>query len=264
MDDHARSGPAWAVMGAVSAVGASALVLSGLTIGWLVFAPASPLVRDRGSGAEVAAPIQAASEPTVLSGASVRATTTVAASAPTTFVEPRGSDSTSIDGLHINVPLAPDARIVIDGIGGVRVGMTVAEGEASTRTTWTLEDATYVSPGCSYAHIPGVDGLAFMLAGDDNVPGPSHRVVRLDVDGPQWETPRGIKVGDPAALVRATYPTELRQTPHHYVEGGWYLDYEPTEAKDAELMLRFQVVDDVVVSIISGFGDYVGLIEGCA
>jgi hypothetical protein len=165
--------------------------------------------------------------------------------------------------LNIAVPISPSARIVVDGIGGVRVGMTLAEAEASTKAKWDVGKG-YESPGCGGASIPSVEGVGFMISGEDGPVDPARdRIVRVEVDGGQWATPRGIRVGDRMEAVLDAYPSGLARSPHAYVE-GWYLDYVPTEKADSNYRLRFVIEGDIVRTIIAGFADAVRLIEGCS
>ena len=206
------------------------------------------------------------------------ATTTVPAPATTTAPAARGGESpptiaatpttrptaTTVPPPATTLPerLSADSRLSLDGVGPVRVGMTLKEAAAAAAVPIRLLD-TPSDPGCRYAAPDRASGtgdeLAFMVV--------DGRIVRIDVGimGPdRIRTVSGVGKGSIEAEVQATYPGRIRVQPHPYTPNGRYLVYVPGDPGLRHLSMIFETVDGEVRSFRSGFAEQVSWKEGCS
>ena len=204
------------------------------------------------------------------------AATTVTAPATTTAPAARGGESpptsavtpttrlpaTTLPPPATTLPerLSADSRLSLDGVGPVRVGMTLKEASAAAGVPIRLLD-TPSDPGCRYAAPDRASGtgdeLGFMVV--------DGRIVRVDVGimGPdRIRTVSGVGKGSTEAEVQATYPGRIRVQPHPYTPNGRYLVYVPGDAGLRHLSMIFETVDGEVRSYRSGFAEQVSWKEG--
>jgi hypothetical protein len=154
--------------------------------------------------------------------------------------------------LALAVPATPP--VTLHGIGGLRVGLTVAELRrmGATQDENPLED----EGDCNYWHLPGRDGLAFMVVGG--------RVVRIDIENPAYRTVSGAHVGMSEAQVRAIYGAAMRVEPHPYTgPEGHYLVYR-ARAEPYGLIFATNYENGQIEGLRVGLWRYVQLIEGCS
>lgn len=206
------------------------------------------------------------------------APTTVSAPATTTAPASRGGESppmtlvtpttrstaTSVPPPATTPPerLSADSRLSLDGVGPVRVGMTLKEAAAAAGVPIRLLE-TPSDPGCRYAAPDRASGtgdeLGFMVV--------DGRIVRIDVGimGPgRIRTVSGVGKGSTDAEVLATYPGRIRVQPHPYTPNGRYLVYVPSDAGLRHLSMIFETVDGEVRSFRSGLAEQVSWKEGCS
>jgi len=143
----------------------------------------------------------------------------------------------------------------LDGIGTIRVGMTIAEVEQQLGGTARIER---IEPGdaCGYAFLASVPGgISFMLAGDT--------VVRVQVDTTGILTEAGVGAGTTEASTLTRYGGLIRVEPHPYTgpEGHYLIVDDP--AWPGYRMI-FETDGNVVTSFRAGRLPEADLIEGCA
>ena len=182
-------------------------------------------------------------------------------SAPTT-VAPRGTTSPPAPSTTVPERLTGASRLSLDGIGPVRVGMTLPEASAAAGMPIRLLEMP-PGPECRYAvpdHASGTgDDLAFMVV--------KGRIVRIDVGimGPdRIRTVSGMGKGNTEAEVHATYPGQIRVEPHPYTPEGRYLVYVPSDPGHRHLSLIFEAVNGEVRSFRAGLAEPVSWTEGCS
>jgi hypothetical protein len=153
----------------------------------------------------------------------------------------------------IALALAAEPPVTLHGIGDLRIGMPAAE----LRRRGGIKDPNPLEEGdCDFWHLPGRDGLDFMVVGG--------RVVRIDIQSPAYHTQSGARVGMSEAEVRALYGTAMRVEPHPYTgPEGHYLVYR---ARSEPYGMIFETHYDTrrAETMRVGLWDYVQLIEGCA
>lgn len=154
-------------------------------------------------------------------------------------------------------PLSSRSPVVIDGIGAVRVGMTIAQAEAAAGIP-IRSAGDSPSESCRYFEPQGIEGLAFMVT--------EGRIARVDVvRGSRITTLSGAGIGNTQAEIEAMYPGQIEVSPHEYVPGGHYLTFVPNDAADRNYRLVFETNENgVVTQFRSGKLSEVTWVEGCA
>jgi hypothetical protein len=152
-----------------------------------------------------------------------------------------------------SAPSANTAWIVTpDGIGTIRVGMTVDELRGAVGDipgANVTADCSYVRPGS----VP--PGVSVMLA--------RGRVARIDIDSAGVRSDAGVAVGDSAAKIADAYAARVRATPHKYVPGGQYLTVRSTSPTDSLRRMVFETENGRVTRFRAGRVPEVEWVERC-
>ena len=149
-------------------------------------------------------------------------------------------------------PAAARDPITLHGIGPLRIGLPLAE--LRSRFAATPEYEPDPENDCSYWQSPDFPGLAMMVV--------DGRLVRIDVDEPEYRTRSGARVGMSEREIRAIYGARMRVEPHPYTAPqGKYLVYE---ARDEPYGMIFETDNGRAISYRVGLMEAVGLIEGCS
>jgi hypothetical protein len=164
--------------------------------------------------------------------------------------------------------LTQQSKLAIDGIGPVRVGMTIAEAEHSAKVRFIDNER---GESCYYIRPQGgPQGLSFMVISprqDNRNYRNIDRIARVDVlPGSRITTVRGAKIGDTEQRIKSLYPGQIRVTPHEYTfsQGGHYLTFIPKDERDASYRLVFETLNNKVTVFRSGRLPEVEYVEGCA
>ena len=170
--------------------------------------------------------------------------------------------------LHAQSQLTEQSKLVIDGIGPIQVGMTVAQAEDSARI-----QLVGGGEGESCYHLrpqSGPQGLAFMVIGDrqgGRRDRDQDRIARVDVfPGSRVTTLRGAKIGDSEDQIQPLYPGQIQVSPHNYTayRGGHYLTFVPQDEADRNYRIVFETLKGRVTTFRSGKLPEVEFVEGCA
>ena len=165
--------------------------------------------------------------------------------------------------------LTEQSKLAIDGVGPVRVGMTIAQAESSAGVRLVEKGGRAGSGGCYYVRPQlGPANLGFMVISDreDNrIVRDKDQIARVDV----WRNGRittvsGAKNGDTEARIKALYPGKIRVSPHKYNRNGRYLTYTPQDPEDRNYRLIFETDGKKVTQFRSGRLPEVEYVEGCA
>ena len=232
---HGR-GRAWA--------GALVLLLLLVGVGWLV--------RDA---------LQADDRTLASVGGAPSPSTAPTAPPPTRLSEPGAAPTTTPappTTTAVADPLDAEDRVSLEGVGPVRVGMTLEEASAAAGQgiSEVPGSGAGTDPAACYYAVPdtGEPKVSFMVVDGE--------IARVDVEeGSGARTISGIGVGAPEADVLATYGDRIVVEAHPYDEGGRYLRYVPD---DPARSLVFETDGSTVLRYRSGDADAVGAIEGCA
>ena len=164
--------------------------------------------------------------------------------------------------------LTEQSKVTIDGIGPIRVGMTVAEAEKSANVT-LIEKGGRADTNCYYMWPKtGPQGIGFMVISPREAKTILRdRISRVDIfKNNRITTPRGAKIGDTEAQIKALYPGQIQVTPHQYTgpQGGHYLTLVPKDAADKGYRIVFETLKGRVTQFRSGKLPEVEYVEGCA
>lgn len=144
----------------------------------------------------------------------------------------------------------PADRITKDGLGDVRIGMSISSVEEVLGTT--LDDLSNAAG----------DGSCATASLGDKVYGLFTRSVlaRIYVSTSRYRTRKGIHVGDRASAVMRAYGGRVRSVRHAYVPGGRYLKVTMGHRR-----IVFETsATGRITSISTGRKPEVDYIEGCA
>jgi hypothetical protein len=162
--------------------------------------------------------------------------------------------------------LSEDSKLAFDGIGPLKVGMTLAQASAAVGNPVEV-NPEYVLDNCAYAAASGgPKGLSFMVLRDAE--SDPWRIVRVDVDDEsRITTVSGTGIGATEAQVKSTYGApgrtgKITVDNHEYVEGGHYITYD--DDGPAGLRMLFETDGQKVTRFRSGQQGPVGYVEGCA
>lgn len=148
--------------------------------------------------------------------------------------------------------LASDTWIVReDGVGPVKIGMTLAQLNAALHEKFSLP-AEKEDQGCFYVSTRGHDSIAFMIE--------NGRLVRIDVNEAGVVTVAGVQVGDSESHARQVYGARMKVTPHAYTETGHYLT---VRSNDGRYGVRFETDNGKITMYYAGRYDAIQYIEGC-
>jgi hypothetical protein len=194
----------------------------------------------------------------VASSSSVSSTTPSTLDTTTTTTAP--TTTTTAPGLSEASPLR------FDGIGPIKVGMTLAQATAAVGKPVTL-DPKYILDDCAYAIVQGgPTGLSFMVL-RDGASAP-WKIYRANVnEGSAIATVSGIRLGATEAQVKAAYTGAgksgmLTVEVHPYNENGHYLIYD-ADGKGGKQLI-FETDGAKVTMFRAGEESAVQAIEGCA
>jgi len=154
--------------------------------------------------------------------------------------------------------LTEASRVTLDGIGPVKVGMTLAQASAAAGLPIEIVETAVTTERCAHARARGgPEHLQFMVV--------DGTVARVEAYGPGITTLSGIGVGRTEAEVLGTYPGQIRVelNPYQGHRGAHTLVYTPTDPTFAQYGLIFETNGERVTSLRSGFAGPVAWIEGC-
>ncbi|MHC5821381.1 MAG: hypothetical protein ACYT04_37285 [Nostoc sp.] len=151
--------------------------------------------------------------------------------------------------------LTNQSKLFINGIGQVRVGMTVSQA-AKAAATKLIGDSPNNS--CYYVKPENEPkNLLFMVT--------KGRISRIDVrHNTQITTLKGAKIGDTEAQIKSFYPGQIQVTSHKYVQGGHYLTFIPKDRANQKYRVVFETDGKRVTQFRSGKLPEVEFVEGCS
>jgi hypothetical protein len=117
--------------------------------------------------------------------------------------------------------LTSQAKVTINSIGPVKIGMNLPEAAAAANTRLSIGYAG--SDSCYSLQTEGeLKGVGFMVTKDDVKSRlqyiTSDVIARVDVDYSNITTLSGAKIGDTEARIKSLYPGQIKVTPHTYFQ----------------------------------------------
>ncbi|MBG1269390.1 hypothetical protein [Nostoc sp. WHI] len=151
--------------------------------------------------------------------------------------------------------LTNQSKLFINGIGPVRVGMTVPQAAKAAGTQLVGDppnnNCYYVKPQNEPKN------LSFMVTGG--------RISRIDVrQNTQITTLKGAKISDTEAQIKSLYPGKIEVTSHKYVKDGHYLTFVPKDRDDQNYRLVFETDGKIVTKLRAGKLPEAEYVEGCS
>jgi hypothetical protein len=165
----------------------------------------------------------------------------------------------SVSSVAIAAPrLSSASKAQIDGIGAVRVGMTVKQAAkaAGVNLVSSYGDDNQKNSECRYIQPQsGLKNISMMVSKD--------RIVRIDIDkGSSIKTLKGAGVGDSEGRIKSLYPGRIKVSPHTYTNGH-YLTFVPADRADKHRIV-FETDGRKVLNYRVGKLPEVEYVEGCS
>ena len=150
--------------------------------------------------------------------------------------------------------LTATSKVAINGIGPIRVGMTIQQAQASARTRLLSQGDKLGNCWCVKPQ-GGPRDISFMVI--------DGQIARVDIYGnSRITTISGAKIGDSENRIKSLYA--VRITPHEYIQGGHYLTFVPNDKSDRRYRMVFETDGKRVKMIRAGRLPEVEYVEGCA
>lgn len=153
--------------------------------------------------------------------------------------------------------LSEESKVFINGIGPIRVGMTVNQATQAAGTKLVQTPSGGEENGCLYFQPQRQPkGVSFMVI--------NNRIARIDIrENQRITTAKGAKIGDSETRIKSLYPRQIEVTPHKYVQNGHYLTFVPKDNVDKNYRLLFETDGTRVTRYRSGKLPEVEFVEGC-
>jgi hypothetical protein len=167
----------------------------------------------------------------------------------------------SVTSVNAQPQLTERSKLAIDGIGPIRVGMTVNKASRVAGVRLVKDNGSGSDELQCFYFKPqgGAKGISFMVT--------KGRIARVDIDNKRITTIKGAKIGDTEDRIFALYPGQIEATPHPYTGrppgDGKYLTFVPKDVADKNYRIIFETYHNRVKRFRSGKLSEVNGIEGC-
>jgi hypothetical protein len=164
--------------------------------------------------------------------------------------------------------LTSQAKVTINSIGPVKVGMNIPQVTAAANTRLYVEYGGN-DEACYYISGEGdLNGVSFMVTKDETKSrdkyATSDVIARIDIDNPKITTVSGAKVGDTEARIKSLYPGQIKVTPHYNGPQGHYLTFVPKNKAEQNYRVIFETDGQRVTRYRVGKLPEVEYYGGCA
>jgi len=159
--------------------------------------------------------------------------------------------------VNAQAKLTEQSKVVLNGIGAIRVGMTVNQAAQTGGTKLVQIGSGGEENGCLYFQPQREPkGVSFMVI--------NGKIARIDIKETQRiTTVKGAKIGDTETRIKSLYPRQIQVSPHKYVQNGHYLTFVPKDNADKNYRLLFETDGTRVTRYRSGKLPEVEYVEGC-
>ncbi len=164
-------------------------------------------------------------------------------------------DSTASSSKPVTITEA--TPVALDGIGPIRIGMTIKEAAAASGLKFRRLSDSGVDRGCTYFQpTAGLAEVGFMVT--------HNRIARIDIYNNRMATLSGARVGDRKEKIMALYGEKIQLTGRTISGRGEVLTFFPSDPPDQNLRLVFEVFNQQVSSFRIGKLPEVEYPEGCS
>jgi hypothetical protein len=157
------------------------------------------------------------------------------------------------------VSLSPAYKLSFQGLGPLYVGMP--EARIAGLVSDELEDREGSSEGCRAWRFV-TTGVSSPLAGL-TLGVKQGRLVRIEIDTPEWQTVSGARVRMPEAALRRIYGKRLREEIHPVDATGRLLVLPGRDAGVKHLALVFESDGDQITRMRAGLAADLALVDEC-
>jgi hypothetical protein len=163
-----------------------------------------------------------------------------------------------ITSVNAQAQLTDNSKLALNGIGPIRVGMTVNEASRAAGVRLVKSYEPLNEEFCAYFKPQGEPkGMSFMVT--------KGRIVRVDISNERITTIKGAQIGDTEEQIFSLYPGQIRVIKNPLGGPGQNLTFVPRDAADSNYRLIFQTGNDRRVKYFrSGQLPQVEYIEGCS
>lgn len=147
------------------------------------------------------------------------------------------------------------ASLSTEGLGPVLVGMSVAEASKAAGVQ-LVPSSVGANPSCQYYEVAKLPDVGFMVSHGE--------VARVDVRSREIRTLSGVRVGDSAGDLVATYGERLSSELGFYDPTATNYTFTPEDPSDKTRMIFVTGDDGVIESIQAGRLPEVGYVEACS
>ncbi|HBK99807.1 MAG TPA: hypothetical protein DD001_22045 [Microcoleaceae bacterium UBA10368] len=165
-----------------------------------------------------------------------------------------------VTSVNAQAQLTENSKLALNGIGPIRVGMTVEEASQSAGVRLVQTQSGGEEYGCFYFKPQGEPkGIAFMVT--------KGRIARVGISNERITTIKGAKIGDTEDQIISLYPGQIQITKNPLFARpeakSKYLTFVPKDAADKNYRIIFVTANNRVISFRSGKIPEVDYIEGC-
>jgi hypothetical protein len=154
------------------------------------------------------------------------------------------------------IALSESSTVSTQGIGEIKIGMTIAQASQSARIKLITANQNRQSACLYYQIASRLSGINFMV---------TNRVIsRIDITNPRITTLSGAKIGDSEERIRSLYGNQLETKLHKYLDQGHYLIFVPRDQKDSRNQILFETDGIKVLNWRVGRTKEIRWTEGCS
>jgi hypothetical protein len=182
---------------------------------------------------------------------------------------PGSSNATARNEVAPVTPPAETWVLTSEGLGPLRIGMTLAEITAAAGPDSEPDAVGGPEPESCDQFRPARAPTGVIVMVQEG------RLTRISLDeGARVATDRGLRVGDPASRVRAAYGSALAEMPHEYIEApaAYLTHWDGSVRPGAEGYvedptargIRYETDEHKRVTVIHGGDTSIQYVEGCS
>lgn len=165
----------------------------------------------------------------------------------------------TLEGASAQERFTNQSRVQINGVGAIRVGMTVTEAERAAGIALVNRSQVFTDNDRCYYVEPEDNSISmsFMVTGGT--------IARVDI-GPDSDvvTLSGVGIGDTEQHIFDLFPYQIHSRPHPYGQGQ-YLEFVPRDGADQNHRVIFETsAAGRVMAYRAGQLPEVNYIEGCS